>query len=217
MLSHRWSLKVRGFRNKPVPDKLNSLATLMCRIKAIIYYGRIFGSFGKGSILRKPMLLSNTRYMHIGRNVSIRQGARLEVIFTDPHRTPQLLIEDGAAIEQRVQIVCHCRVAIRQNAGLGPNCIIMDTSHPFFDIGSSCPIKNRLSTAESFVEIGEGSLIGAGTFIMPNVRIGKHAVIGANSVVRKSIPDYCVAGGNPARVLFRYDTSQNRWTSVADN
>ena len=51
------------------------------------------------------------------------------------------------------------------------------------------------------VSIGEGSYIGINTVIVGNVKIGKHCVIGANSVVTKDVPDYCVAVGSPARVI----------------
>lgn len=49
--------------------------------------------------------------------------------------------------------------------------------------------------------VGEYSFIGANAIIMPNVRIGKHCVIGAGSVVTKSIPDYSVVVGVPAKVI----------------
>lgn len=51
------------------------------------------------------------------------------------------------------------------------------------------------------VSIGEGSYIGINAVIVGNVKIGKHCVIGANSVVTKDVPDYCVAVGSPARVI----------------
>ena len=41
--------------------------------------------------------------------------------------------------------------------------------------------------------------------------IGKHCVIGANSVVIHDIPDYCVAVGAPARIVKRYDFSAQQW------
>jgi acetyltransferase-like isoleucine patch superfamily enzyme len=47
----------------------------------------------------------------------------------------------------------------------------------------------------------EGCWIGANTVILPGVTIGKNAVVGASSVVTKSIPDYAIAVGNPARVI----------------
>jgi acetyltransferase-like isoleucine patch superfamily enzyme len=40
---------------------------------------------------------------------------------------------------------------------------------------------------------------------MAGVTIGTHAIIGANSVVTRDIPDYCVAAGIPSRIIKRYD------------
>ena len=51
------------------------------------------------------------------------------------------------------------------------------------------------------VFIGEGSYIGINAVIVGNIKIGKHCVIGANSVVTKNVPDYCVAVGSPAKVI----------------
>lgn len=51
------------------------------------------------------------------------------------------------------------------------------------------------------IEIGDRAFIGAFSIIMPNVRIGCDAVIGAGSVVTRDIPDGAVAAGNPARPL----------------
>lgn len=51
------------------------------------------------------------------------------------------------------------------------------------------------------VSIGDGSYIGINAVIVGNVEIGKHCVIGANSVVTKDVPDYSVAVGSPAKVI----------------
>ena len=47
--------------------------------------------------------------------------------------------------------------------------------------------------------------IGAGATILPGVCIGKHAIVGAGSVVTKDVPDYAVAVGNPAKVIKMLD------------
>ena len=46
---------------------------------------------------------------------------------------------------------------------------------------------------------------------MGTVEIGKHCVIGANSVVTHDIPDYCVAAGSPCKVLKRYNMVSREW------
>jgi len=51
------------------------------------------------------------------------------------------------------------------------------------------------------VHIGKGAWVGAGSTILPGVTVGKHAIVGAASVVTKDVPDYAVAVGNPARVI----------------
>ena len=55
------------------------------------------------------------------------------------------------------------------------------------------------------VLIREYAWIGAGATILPGVCVGRHAVVGAGSVVTKDVPDYAVAVGNPARVIKMLD------------
>ena len=55
------------------------------------------------------------------------------------------------------------------------------------------------------VLIKESAWIGAGATILPGVCVGRHAVVGAGSVVTKDVPDYAVAVGNPARVIKMLD------------
>jgi len=54
------------------------------------------------------------------------------------------------------------------------------------------------------IAIDDDAWIGMGVIILPGVTIGKGSVIGAGSVVTKDVPPYCVAAGNPARVIKDY-------------
>ena len=51
------------------------------------------------------------------------------------------------------------------------------------------------------MEIGEGALIGAGSVILPGIKIGKWVTVGAGSVVTKDIPDHTIVIGSPAKIL----------------
>lgn len=64
------------------------------------------------------------------------------------------------------------------------------------------PIGRQLMP-ERPVTIGDGSWLGHGTVVLPGASIGRHVVVGANSVVTGDLPDNCVAAGAPARVIRR--------------
>ncbi len=61
------------------------------------------------------------------------------------------------------------------------------------------------NTCADPVTIKDVVWIGGGAIILPNVTIGNNSIIGAGSVVNKSIPDNCVAAGNPCRVIKYFD------------
>jgi serine acetyltransferase len=54
------------------------------------------------------------------------------------------------------------------------------------------------------VSIGAGSWLGTGAVVLPGATIGRNVVVAAGSVVRGNVPDHCVVGGVPARVIRRY-------------
>ena len=80
--------------------------------------------------------------------------------------------------------------------------------HCFEDINT--PIKNQPIKQLKIVVIGEGCWIGEHVSII-GASVGKHSVVGANSVVTHDIPDYCVAVGSPARIIKRYNFDTKQW------
>jgi acetyltransferase-like isoleucine patch superfamily enzyme len=126
-----------------------------------------------------------------------------------------LSIGSDTNIEQNVHIVCHSRIRIGSNVSITGNCSIVDVTHPYGDVQTQTKIGARIADEDSFVEIGEGSFIGFGSVILPNVKIGANVVIGANSVVLTDIPEYCVAAGAPAVVIKQYDRGKKVWVRTA--
>lgn len=55
------------------------------------------------------------------------------------------------------------------------------------------------------IVVKDWAYVGAGSQIMPGVTIGEHAIVAAGSIVTKSVPDYMVVGGNPAKVICSVD------------
>ncbi len=60
------------------------------------------------------------------------------------------------------------------------------------------------------VIIEDECFIGANVCILNGVKLGKHCVVGANSVVTKSFPDFSVIAGNPAKILKYLDYKHNK-------
>lgn len=185
---------------------LGRLGRLYHRVKTQVWYRPFFRRLGRGSVIRRPILISNPHCIEIGERVLIRDGARLEVIVLPGRPAPTLRIGSGVNIEQNVHIVCHHRVVIGPNVSITANCAIVDTTHPFEGLPPGGKIGERIQPDEAFVEIGEGAFVGIGTVILPNVSIGAGTVVGANSVVTGPLPDHCCAAGAPARVLRVYRT-----------
>lgn len=102
---------------------------------------------------------------------------------------------------QGTAIVAYANVTIEDSVVFGPNVTIMDSGgHPLLDRGADDEAA-RISVRP--VLIKEHSWIGMNAIVLPGVTIGKHAVVGAGSVVRSDVPDYAIAAGNPA-VVIRY-------------
>jgi acetyltransferase-like isoleucine patch superfamily enzyme len=189
-------------------NKINRLSTWYYKCKGMLLYRRVFKKFGRGSYIRKPMFIT------IGDRVSISNGVRLEIIQGNPKRIPELCIGNNTNIEQNVHIVCHNSIRIGDNVSITGNCAIVDVTHPYSDVGDPVKIGARIQDDNSVVEIGDGTWIGYGSIILPNTRIGKYAVVGANSVVVSDVPDYSVVAGSPAKLIRRFDPLTATWVKI---
>ena len=111
---------------------------------------------------------------------------------------PVVRIGDRCLIGRGSGIVGHLSIEIGDDVWTGHHVYITDQNHGYEDLDR--PISVQVMP-ERPVRIGDGSWLGHGTVVLPGATIGRHVVIGANSVVRGEIPDFCVAAGNPAKVI----------------
>lgn len=110
-----------------------------------------------------------------------------------------------------MHLTCANSIIIGKYTAIAANVTITDINHPYVDVDT--PIEKQ-DIEVGYVRIGEDSKIYNNVVILPNVTIGKHVTIGANSVVDKDIPDYCVAVGIPAKVIKKYDFETNKWIKI---
>lgn len=168
-----------------------------------------FGSCGAASF-DPSVRIDNPGGMHIEDGVLVLRGGWLYCI-------PG---EDGAVggnlrIGANTYIGHYSHITCSRYVRLGPDCLlanyvyISDSLHGYEDINRP-PLRQPLKIGR--VEIGEATWIGEHVCIFGDVKIGRHAVIGANSVVTNcEIPDYSVAAGAPARVVRTYDPARGEW------
>lgn len=209
--------KLRKFWRAPLFNKAHWIGSAYYKLKGALFYRWFFANFGRGSLIRKPLMIFNPAHIWIGDRVSIREGARLEVIRISDSRIPELRIGDDSSIEQNAHISCHNRIEIGKRVAVSANCCILDVRHPYQDVNDAAKILDRVADDDAVVQIGDDSLLGYGAVVLPNVVIGKNVVIGSNSVVTSNIPDFSVAAGNPARVIKRYDSFTRTWVRVRDS
>lgn len=168
-------------------------------------YKRKFKTIGKGSVVYKPLQFNSVHSISLGSNVYIAEGSWL---IGNDEKDITLTIADGTTIGHFVHIVARESVEIQEKVLIADKVFITDSSHGYEDI--SKPVLEQDNILLRTVTIGEGSWLGDNVSVC-GANIGKHCVIGANSVVVKDIPDYCVAVGNPARVIKKYNFESQKW------
>ena len=167
--------------------------------------GQKFESFGDRSIIMwPPTTIFNEQYISIGSHTMIGQHVALSAGMIPGQlcvTSPVVRIGDRCLIGRGSGIVGHFSIEIGNDVWTGHHVYITDQNHGYEDI--SKPISQQ-TQPERAVRIGDGSWLGHGCIVLPGVSIGRHVVVGANSVVTHDLPDYCVAVGAPARVIRQF-------------
>lgn len=102
-------------------------------------------------------------------------------------------------------IIDVARVTFGDNCMLGPNVAIYTAGHPIYP-----SVRNSSYEYGKAVQVGDNVWLGGNTVVCPGVKIGSNTVIGAGSVVTCDIPCWCVAAGNPCRVIRKITEDDKR-------
>lgn len=164
----------RGREEGELPLRIGASATI--RAFTTLYAGSTFGDrlqTGHGAAVREDNV--------VGDDVSIGTHAVLEF---------------GNRIGHRVRIHTGCfleLVTIEDDVFVGPHVVFTDDPHPM-----KCPDYERCKGGAVVRRLAR---IGANSTILPGVEIGEDSLVGAGSVVVKDVPPGMVVAGNPARVI----------------
>ena len=124
-----------------------------------------------------------------GRNVNVEHGAN---IGTGKH----IEIDDNSGIG----VNCIVGTAtIGKNVMMGPDVVFITRNHCFDDV--SVPMIYQGYSEPKRIIVEDDVWIGTRAIILPGVKIGKGAIVGAGAVVTKDVPQYAIVGGNPARII----------------
>jgi maltose O-acetyltransferase len=152
--------------------------------------------------LHVPLLCDGTGSVSLAANISVGFGkapmlgdgtVRLQARGLNAH----IEVGDGTSFSNNVQVVAEQSVTIGARCLIGDAVLILDSD--FHDLSAAGRHSRPAETAPVVLE--DNVFIGSRVIILKGVTIGKDSVIGAGSVVVRSIPPGVIAAGNPAKVI----------------
>ena len=163
--------------------------------KEIMEFYGYSGSLGRFSLKMKFL---RTWVLHLlahscpdSRFVIKMQRARGVTIGNNCHISPYVLID----------LVYPSLIKIEDNVTIGSNSLIFAHVNPTANLF----LKKIYPRKVEQVTIKSGAVLFPGSIITAGVTIGENSMVGAGSVVFENIPDYCIAMGNPARVIKKIE------------
>jgi len=141
-----------------------------------------------------PRQLLDGGAVQIGRGVFIDRDAWFSVA-----DGAHLAIGENAHINRGFVVSCTGSVSIGRNVVLADRVFIGDSNHGYEDV--SLPIRLQPMIPARAVVIEDDCWLGINVCVLAGVTIGRHSVIGANSVVTRDVPPFSVACGNPAVIV----------------
>jgi maltose O-acetyltransferase len=141
--------------------------------------GRLFQGFR--ALVCRPLFKEAARVIAVGKGVDFDNGCN--VIMKDHANIGDYALLSGNA----------ATITIGKDVMMGKYCIIICQNHRYTE-------EDYAGIEGKDVLIDDYAWIGHRVTVLPGVRIGKHAIIGAGAVVPKDVPDYAIAAGNPAVV-----------------
>lgn len=169
-------------------------------------------------IIRFPVIIRGRAFIGFGRNLTTGYNCRFEVYPNSNDKRKRLIIGNDVQVNDFVHICAIDHVEIGDNCLFASHVYISDNSHGSYS-GSSDdsspetpPVDREYVTSP--VIIGKNCWLGEGVIVLPGVTIGDGCVIGAHSIVNKSIPSSSIAVGSPAKVIKKYSFEKKCWERI---
>lgn len=166
---------------------------------------------GENSLIRFPAVLVLHKSLYLGDNTRILEYSRIQN-FISLNNNPKIIIGNNCYIAYHFSILNASSVIIGDNVAIASHVLICSVNHGIDPENTESYLKQTFVSKP--ISIGDGCWIGEKVCILPGVSIGKKCIIGTGSIVTKSIPDYSIAVGNPAKVIKQYNFKTHNWEKV---
>jgi lipopolysaccharide O-acetyltransferase len=180
---------------------------LFCKLLTII-------KFPTARLVRFPIWIRGKKFINFGKNFTSGRGCRIEV-YNFNSDSPSLSFGKNVQLNDYVHIGVANEIAIGDNVLIASRVSILDHNHGIYrgsemhSRPTSKP-KDREITGSSIL-IEDNVWLGENVVVLPGVKIGCGAIIGASSVVTDDIPSNCIAIGVPARIVKRFNEQLGVW------
>jgi acetyltransferase-like isoleucine patch superfamily enzyme len=158
-----------------------------------------FGAIGEHCVLEAQVLVFHAENIFLGANVYVGHQTILKAYYKNEMR-----IGDRTWVGQQCFFHSAGGLTIEHEVGIAPGVRILTSVHDEAP-QSIAVLKAPLRFAPVHIETGAD--IGVGAVVLPGVRIGRGAIIGAGSVINRDVPPYAVVAGVPGKVL-RYRATE---------
>jgi len=174
--------------------------------------------FPKARLIRSPIEIRGKRFIDFGSNLTTGTGCRIEAF---PFYSKKILIKfgDNVEINDYVHIASISSVILGNNVLVASKVYISDIQHGYYsgeDQEHSSPnlIPNDRPLTAKPINIEENVWLGESVSVMPGVTIGKGTIVGANSVVSRSLPPNVIAVGSPAKPIKKFNFETRKWEKI---
>lgn len=189
-------------------------------IKMVVNLIRTKLLFPKARIIRFPIDIRGRKFIDISDGFTTGPGCRIEAYPKD-NKSKTLFFGKNFQMNDYVHITAMESVKIGDNVLLASKIYISDCSHGSYagnvhdSSPESIPIDRPLFAKPVLIE--DNVWLGEFVSVLPGVTIGTGSIVGANSVVSKSIPPYVIAVGSPAKPIKKYNFTTKLWEKYKED
>jgi lipopolysaccharide O-acetyltransferase len=190
-------------------------------IKLILSYIYTKLYFNNARLIRLPFDIRNKKNIKIGNQFTTGFGCRLEAFPLNNKNEICLTIGNNVEINDYVHIAAVKSVTIGNSVLMASKIYISDCLHGSYsgnenDSNPNTPPNDRNLSAKEVI-IKDNVWLGEFVTILPGVTIGKGTIVGSNSVVSKSLPDFVIAVGIPAKPIKIFNFTSQKWEKIEIN